>query len=139
MLYMNKVILAGVVCNTPTLRQNGKGKNVTNFTLKTVEKWKDREGNLKNFSKYHKIVAWGKEAERVTSFVKKDMIVLVEGCLNYHRSQDGDDSKKIAEVKASDVKYKGFYNYKKNNKNSETVKPKVIEVAEEVCSEEAVS
>lgn len=105
MLNYNKVILGGVVCNTPTLRQNGGGTSVTNFTLKTVETWRDRNsGELKKYSKYHKIVAWGKTAERAIKIVKKDFIILVEGKLNYHKNGD---KRNIAEIKAYVIEKKG--------------------------------
>jgi single-strand DNA-binding protein len=109
MLNFNKVILCGVVCNTPALRQNGNGTNVTNFTLKTIEKWKDRgSGELKKYSKYHKIVVWGKDAEKTVKFVRKNVIVLVEGCLNYHKYEKDGEEKNIAEIKASLVEFRGI-------------------------------
>jgi single-strand DNA-binding protein len=108
MLNFNKVILCGVVCNTPTLRQNGNGTHVTNFTLKTIEKWKDRtSGEWKKYSKYHKIVVWGKDAERTVKFVRKNVIILVEGCLNYHKYEKDGEEKNIAEIKASVVEFRG--------------------------------
>ena len=104
----NKVILGGVACNTPTLRRNDSGTSVTNFTLKTVESWRDKEsGKIKNYSKYHKIVCWGKTAERAVKVVRKDYIYVVEGKLNYHRSGQGDDRRNVAEVKAYVIDKKG--------------------------------
>jgi single-strand DNA-binding protein len=109
MLNFNKVILCGVVCNTPSLRQNGNGTNVTNFTLKTIERWKDKTSNeWKKYSKYHKIVVWGKDAERIVKFVKKNVIVLVEGCLNYHKYEKDGEWRNIAEIKASSVEFRGI-------------------------------
>ena len=109
MFSYNKVILGGVACNTPTLRQNGGGTNVTNFTLKTVETWKDRNtGQIKKYSKYHKIVAWGKTAERAVRVVRKDAIIMVEGKLNYHsQNQDGNGKRNVAEIKAYVIDRKG--------------------------------
>lgn len=120
MLNFNKVILCGVVCNTPALRQNGNGTNVTNFTLKTIEKWKDRNtGDYKKYSKYHKIVVWGKDAEKTVKFVRKNVIVLVEGCLNYHKySKDGEE-KNIAEIKASFVEFRGVLKKNETKKKFE--------------------
>jgi len=119
MLNFNKVILCGVVCNTPALRQNGNGTNVTNFTLKTIEQWKDKtSGDLKKYSKYHKIVVWGKDAEKVVKYVKKNVIVLVEGCLNYHKYTKNGEEKNIAEIKAATVEFRGVL------RNSQSRKPK---------------
>lgn len=124
MFNINKVILGGVACNTPTLRQNGSGTSVTNFTLKTIETWKDRETKeIKRYSKYHKIVAWGKQAERIVKFVKKDVIVLVDGCINYHRQSKDDHDKNIAEIKVSNVEYKGTLRRKNQNDNKQSSVP----------------
>jgi len=120
MLNYNKVILCGVVCNTPTLRHNGTGTSVTNFTLKTIERWKDKKtGNIKKHSKYHKIVVWGLNAEQTVKFVKKNVIVLVEGCLNYHKYPKNGDQKNIAEIKASNVEYRGVLKIKRSNYKEE--------------------
>lgn len=109
MLNFNKVILCGVVCNTPALRQNGNGTNVTNFTLKTIERWKDKSsGEWKKYSKYHKVVVWGKDAEKIVKFVKKNVIVLVEGCLNYHKYEKDGEWRNVAEIKASTVEFRGI-------------------------------
>ncbi len=109
MFFYNKVILGGVVCNTPTLRQNGGGTSVTNFTLKTVESWRDRNtGQIKKYSKYHKIVAWGKTAERAVKIVRKDTIVVVEGKLNYHKQNGDQEKRNVAEIKAYVIEKKGM-------------------------------
>lgn len=120
MLNYNKVILCGVVCNTPELRQNGSGTSVTNFTIKTIEKWKNRKtSEVKTYSKYHKIVVWGRDAENAVKFVKKNVIILVEGCLNYHKySKDGQE-KNIAEIKASTIEYRGILRRKEPYKKKE--------------------
>lgn len=120
MLNYNKVILCGVVCNTPELRQNGSGTSVTNFTLKTIEKWKNRKtGELKTYSKYHKIVVWGRDAENAVKFVKKNTIILVEGCLNYHKHIKDGQEKNIAEIKASTIEYRGVLRKRTNFKKDE--------------------
>ena len=124
MFSYNKVILGGVVCNTPTLRKNESGTSVTNFTLKTTESWKDRNtGVIKRYSKYHRIVAWGKTAEKVIRIAKKDIIVMVEGKLNYHKNGN---NRSTAEVKAYVIEYKGRLTPRpkpeRNNINTEVTK-----------------
>lgn len=120
MLNYNKVILCGVVCNTPDLRKNGNGTSVTNFTLKTIEKWKNRKtGDIKTYSKYHKIVVWGKDAENAVKFVKKNVIVLIEGCLNYHKYVKDGQEKNIAEIKASNIEFRGAIKQRDSFKKKE--------------------
>jgi single-strand DNA-binding protein len=120
MLNYNKVILCGVVCNTPDLRKNGNGTSVTNFTLKTIEKWKNRKtGDIKTYSKYHKIVVWGKDAENAVKFVKKNVIVLIEGCLNYHKYVKDGQEKNIAEIKASNIEFRGAIKQRDSFKKNE--------------------
>lgn len=138
MLNYNKVILCGVVCNTPDLRHNGTGTSVTNFTIKTIDRWKNRKtGEMKTFSKYHKIVVWGRDAENAVKFVKKNVIVLVEGCLNYHKYPKNGQEQNIAEIKATSIEYRGVFKrreppYKKNEIKQKDESPFISQLPNQV-------
>ena len=131
MFSYNKVILGGVSCNTPELRHNAGGTSVTNFTLKTIETWKDRKtGQIRSYSKYHKIVAWGKTAERAVRIVRKDYIYMVEGKLNYHKHDKDGDIKNIAEIKAYLIDRKGKFKPYYKNKSSDQEKTNQTNMSE---------
>jgi single-strand DNA-binding protein len=113
---LNKVILIGNVGNTPELRQTKNNIPVTNFNLATTDYWKDRNtGESKKNTKWHKIVLWGDAAERACNFVKKGMLVLVEGSISYREHTDDAGVKRtIAEIKAEKVRKQSSPRFRQN-------------------------
>lgn len=98
----NECLLIGKCGIDPEIRYTQKGVPVTNLTLGTIDIWKDRDsGDFKNVTKWHKIVVWGKLAERVVKFAKKGMIILVKGPISYreHTTQEGFKTT-VTEIKA---------------------------------------
>ena len=85
-MFMNDVTLCGQVCNTPELRFTKNEVPVTNFVVKTVERWKNFETQQnKSNTKYHKIVCWGNIAKRAVHLLEKGNTVLIKGELSYHK------------------------------------------------------
>ncbi len=78
---VNKVVLIGNLTRDPELRQTTNGQNVTTFGLATNRVWKTREGAKESSAEFHELVAWSKLAEICTQFLKKGMLVYVEGYL----------------------------------------------------------
>ncbi len=111
----NKVILVGTLGVTPELRKTKSGVSVTNFSVSTMNFWKDRNGQLQRQRKWHRIVCWGKLAETVTAGLKRGMLVLVEGSISYRTNKQS--AKTIAEIKATDVKK--WANARINNKGED--------------------
>lgn len=101
----NKVILVGNVGANPELRQTKNGTNVTNFSVSTIDRWKDRNGEIQKHKKWHRIVCWGKIAENVVRGIKQGMLVLVEGSLSYRTYTNKEGVKTpVTEIKATEVK-----------------------------------
>ena len=101
----NKVILVGNIGTTPELRQTKNGTNVTNFSISTVEQWKDKNDVIQKHKKWHRIVCWGKIAENVVKGIKQGMLVLIEGSLSYRVYINNEGIKtNITEIKATEVK-----------------------------------
>jgi single stranded DNA-binding protein len=107
----NKVILVGVIESSIVLRETTNGTAVTNFTVTTVNKWTDRNGEIKNYKKWHHIVCWGRIAEYAAdSFVAGDE-VLIEGSISYRNYEKDDKKLKVAEIKATSIsKWEGSLN-----------------------------
>jgi single-strand DNA-binding protein len=85
---VNKVILVGNVGNDPKNAVMPNGSAVSNFTLATVEEWKDKQTNEKKERvEWHKITVFGKLAEIAASHVNKGDKLYIEG-QNRTRSYD---------------------------------------------------
>lgn len=90
----NKAILVGRLGKDPESR-NVSGKTVVNFTVANDESYKDRNGEQKKKTEWHKIVVWGKQAEIAQQYLKKGSLVLIEGKIQT-RSWDKDGVKQYS-------------------------------------------
>lgn len=82
---LNKVMLIGNVGRDPEVRyldgnaQGGQGRKVATFTLATTERFRDRNGESRDNTEWHNIVAWGQPADIVERYVKKGAQLYIEG------------------------------------------------------------
>lgn len=84
---LNKVQLIGFLAKDPEVRV-AQDKKVASFTLATSERYKDRNGEVKENTEWHNVVCW-RQAEYVEKFIAKGAQVYVEGRL---RTRSWDDS-----------------------------------------------
>jgi single-strand DNA-binding protein len=91
---VNKVILVGRLGRDPETRYTSGGQAVTNFTLATDESFKSRSGERQKRTEWHRIVLWGKLAEIAQQYLKKGMLVYVEGRLQTRQWEDKRDGQK---------------------------------------------
>ena len=75
---LNKVMLIGNVGNDPEIRyldSNPQGPQgnakVASFRLATTERYRDRNGETRENTEWHNIVAWRSNADLVEKFVHK--------------------------------------------------------------------
>lgn len=85
---LNKVLLIGNVGVDPILKKTPGGIPVTSFRMATSQTWKDRNGNLKEQTDWHTIVAWRGLAEIVEKLVHKGSRIFVEGRLQTRNVED---------------------------------------------------
>ncbi len=108
MASVNKVILIGNLGRDPELRYTASGQGVTNFTLATNERWRDKDGNNQERTEWHRIVVWGKSAENCAQYLQKGRSVYVEGRLQTREWEDKDGNKRsTTEVVALNVTFLG--------------------------------
>lgn len=90
---LNKVMLIGNVGKDPLVRHNENGGTSANFSLATTERYKDKNGEIKEVTEWHNIVCWRGLAETVEKFVKKGTQLFIEGKLRYRewKDQSGQD------------------------------------------------
>ncbi|HKV03520.1 MAG TPA: single-stranded DNA-binding protein [Candidatus Acidoferrales bacterium] len=91
---MNKAILVGRLGRDPETRYTSGGQAVANFTLATDESFKDRSGERQKRTEWHRIVLWGKLAEIAQQYLKKGMLVYVEGRIQTRQWEDKRDGQK---------------------------------------------
>lgn len=85
---VNKVILVGRLGKDPETRYMTNGEAVTNATLATSEKWKDKAGNKQEKAEFHNLVFYRRLAEVAGEYLKKGAQIYVEGKLATRKWQD---------------------------------------------------
>ena len=81
---LNKAMIIGHVGQEPEVRYTGNANNATKVAtlrIATSERYKDKDGNVKENTEWHSIVCWRQLADVVEKFVKKGTQVYVEGKL----------------------------------------------------------
>jgi single-strand DNA-binding protein len=91
---VNKAILVGRLGRDPETRYTSGGQAVANFTLATDESYKDRTGERQKRTEWHRIVLWGKLAEIAQQYLKKGMLVYIEGRIQTRQWEDKRDGQK---------------------------------------------
>ena len=75
---LNRATLIGRVGKEPEIR-NFQDTKKASFSLATSENWKDKEGNKKETTEWHLIVAWSNLAKIIENHVKKGDLIMIEG------------------------------------------------------------
>ena len=90
-------MLIGNVGRDPEVRyldgQSGNAK-VATFTLATTERYRDRNGETRENTEWHNIVAWRSTADVVERFVKKGTQVYIEGRIRTRSWDDQNGNKR---------------------------------------------
>lgn len=90
---VNKVILVGRLGQDPETKQVNE-TTVANFSIATSESWKDKKtGERQERTEWHRLVAWGRQAEIVGEYLTKGSLIYIEGQLQTRKwaDKDGND------------------------------------------------
>jgi single-strand DNA-binding protein len=78
---INKVILLGRLGADPKVSSASNGANYANFSVATSERYKTKDGEVKEITEWHNVVAWRGLADIAGQYLKKGHLVYVEGKL----------------------------------------------------------
>ncbi len=87
---LNKVMLIGNLGKDPEIRYTQSGQAVVNFSIATSRQWKDKDGEFRKETEWHKIIAWGKLAEICDQYLVKGKQVYIEGRIQTRKWEDRD-------------------------------------------------
>lgn len=95
----NSVRLIGNLGDEPKVRKLDSGRKVATFSIATNEIYYDQSGKKVSDTTWHRLVAWGKQADIAENYLKKGTEIAVEGKLT-NRSYDDKNGEKhyITEV-----------------------------------------
>jgi single-strand DNA-binding protein len=79
---LNKVMIIGRLTRDPEVRTTPNGASVASFSVATSFNWTDQQGQKKEQTEFHNVVAWRKLSEIVGQYLKKGSQVYIEGRLS---------------------------------------------------------
>lgn len=106
---LNKVTLIGNLGADPEVRYMPAGGAVTNISIATTRRWKDKQsGERRDATEWHRVVFFNRLAEVAGEYLRKGSQVYVEGRLQTRKwqGQDGQD-RYTTEIIASEMQMLG--------------------------------
>src|SRR5215216_4505727 len=104
----NKIILVGNLGRDPELRYTPQGSAVCSFSMATIEKRKDKAGELQDLTTWFRITLWSKQAENAAKYLTKGSAVYIEGRLRIEEWTDRDGNNRYTlEVQGSEMHFLG--------------------------------
>ncbi|MEI6304411.1 MAG: single-stranded DNA-binding protein [Candidatus Taylorbacteria bacterium] len=107
-MYLNKVYIIGNLTRDPEIKALPSGTKVCSFSVATNRSYKDKDGERKDTSEFHNIVAFAKLGELSAQYLKKGQQALIEGRIQT-RSWDAPNGEKKyrTEIIADNIQF-GF-------------------------------
>jgi len=102
---LNKVSLIGNLADDPEAKVIPSGQSLALFKVATNYTWKDASSKeKKNRADFHQVIAWGKLADIINTYLKKGSKIYLEGRLQNRSWEDKEKNKhNVTEVVASDI------------------------------------
>lgn len=100
---LNRIIIIGNLTRDPELKYTPSGTAVCTFGVATNRSWTTAEGQIREETQYHRVVAWQKLAELCGKLLTKGRKIFLEGRMTY-RNFTGKDGqpRTIAEIVLDD-------------------------------------
>ncbi len=96
---LNRIQLIGYLGRDPETRFTPSGKKVTHFTLGVTERWKS-DGELKEYTEWFNIEAWGRLGEICQGYLRKGSLVYIEGRLRTDRYEEQGETRYFTKIVA---------------------------------------
>jgi single-strand DNA-binding protein len=105
---LNKVMLIGNVGKDPEVRHLESGVPVVTIPIATTERYKDKNGEVKEQTEWHNVVLWRALAEFTEKYVHKGKQVYIEGKLRSRNWEDQNGQKRYTtEIIADTIRLLG--------------------------------
>ena len=105
---LNKVLLIGNVGKDPEIRHLQGGASVATITLATSERYKDRNGESREITEWHTVIAWRQLADLAENYIRKGSQIYVEGRIRSRSWDDQNGQKRyVTEIQADVIQLLG--------------------------------
>lgn len=97
---LNRVQLIGYLGKDPESKFTPTGRKVTQFSVAISNRWRNKEGEPKEYTEWVNIEAWGRLGEICNEYLKKGSLVFVEGRLKTDKFEDKGENRYFTKVVA---------------------------------------
>jgi single-strand DNA-binding protein len=105
---LNKVVIIGHLGRDPEIRHSQQGTPVASFSIATSEQWVDKNtGEKQEKTEWHRVVAFGKQAEILEKYLSKGSQVYIEGRLQTRTYDKEGQTHHITEVVVNSFQFLG--------------------------------
>lgn len=106
---MNKAQIIGNVGRDPEVRYMQNGDAVCNFSVATARRWKDKAtGEAKEETTWHRVTAFGRQAEIVGEYLRQGSKVYIEGEMTQRKYTDQSGAEKVShEIRMQEMEMLG--------------------------------
>lgn len=113
---LNKAMIIGRLGDDPDVKYTQSNTAVANLSIATSERFKDKSGEMKENTQWHRVVAWGRLAEICQEYLRKGSLVYIEGPIETRKWTDKEDRDRYTtEIKALTMQ---MLDSKKDSSNS---------------------
>jgi single-strand DNA-binding protein len=105
---LNRAQIIGNLGRDPEISYTNGGRAVANFSVATTDSWKDKQtGEKREYTEWHKVVAWDKLAEVCGEYLHKGKQVFVEGKIETRKWEKDGVTRYTTRIVATTVKMLG--------------------------------
>lgn len=103
---LNKVQIIGNLGQDPETKFLPSGNAVTNLSVATTDRWKDKEGQQQERTEWHRVAFFGPKAEVIAKYFGKGDPIYVEGSLQTRKWEDKEGNDRYTtEIKGRDFQF----------------------------------
>jgi len=100
----NRVQLIGNLGTAPEIKEFEGDKKKASLSIATNETYRNQKGELVKETQWHNVVAWGKTASIVETYLEKGSEVCISGKLTSRSYEDAEGNKRfISEIVMSEL------------------------------------
>ena len=113
---VNKAIIIGRLGDDPDVRYTQNNTAVANLSIATSERYKDKQGEWKERTEWHRVVLWDRLAETAQEYLQKGNRAYIEGSIQTRKWEDKEgNTKYTTEIKGYKLVMLGDKGESENN------------------------
>jgi len=102
---LNKIQIIGRLGQAPETRSTQNNTTVTNLSVATSERYKNKQGEQVENTEWHRVTAWDRLGEICRDYLKKGSLVYIGGKVQTRVYEDKDGVKRyVTEIIAREMK-----------------------------------